>query len=302
MTSSTETIERANRDHTTGVTTNVDTHNPDKTAAERDCEVCDLTAGSVARGQNFFVQWLVGTGKPYEAQSDREMLLLLPDTGAEIETSAGRRSVAGRSLCVLPAGRVKVWPENGAVAALLASSRPDLAPNAAINQAAYALHDDRLLPSEAGYSRSNGAGEVHVTAIDSITPPADKPRLKMFQTETLSINWVEYTDARNRTQLSPHSHTNFEQGSLAIHGHFVHHLRSPWGSNANLWREDQHLPAAPASMISVPVNVIHTTEGLGAGRHLLIDVFSPPRPDFISKGWVANAQDYVCQAAPGAAG
>lgn len=46
-------------------------------------------------------------------------------------------------------------------------------------------------------------------------------------------------------------------------------------------------------MMTVPVQLIHTTEGVGDGRHLLIDVFSPPRHDFIGKGWVANAADYA---------
>jgi hypothetical protein len=42
----------------------------------------------------------------------------------------------------------------------------------------------------------------------------------------------------------------------------------------------------------IPVHLVHTTEGIGDERHLLIDVFSPPRRDFIAKGWVANARDY----------
>jgi hypothetical protein len=42
----------------------------------------------------------------------------------------------------------------------------------------------------------------------------------------------------------------------------------------------------------VPLNLIHTSEGVGAGRHVLIDIFSPPRRDFISRGWVHNAADY----------
>jgi hypothetical protein len=48
----------------------------------------------------------------------------------------------------------------------------------------------------------------------------------------------------------------------------------------------------------VPVHTIHTSAGVGPGHHLLIDVFSPPRADFIAKGWVANSADY---AAPGPA-
>ncbi|MGF6767696.1 mannose-6-phosphate isomerase-like protein (cupin superfamily) [Paraburkholderia sp. GAS199] len=262
--------------------------------AVRDTAVYDLTPGAVARGQNFFVQWLEGEGKTFDAHSAREMLLLLPEHGAEVRVGNGvAQTVSGRSVCVLPAGDVTVRPEAGGRAVLIASSRDDLAPGVACNENDYASPDARIVGSEAGYRRTHGNGELQVIAIDDIRPPADKPRLKMLQTDTLSINWVEYQDARDRSKLSPHSHTDFEQGSLAIEGHFVHHLRVQWGADANQWRDDQHLEAGPASMITVPVQLIHTTEGVGEGRHLLIDVFSPPRKDFIDKGWVSNSADYT---------
>ncbi|MDR3097426.1 MAG: hypothetical protein LBV73_10155 [Paraburkholderia sp.] len=260
------------------------------------CEtaVYDLAPGAVARGQRFFVQWLEGGAAPFEARSECEMLLLLPSGGAEVRVGrAAVQSVSGRSVCVLPAGDVAVRLPAGGRAVLIASSRADLAPGAAINEQDYATPDARIIGSNAGYRRTHGAGELSVIGIDDIRPPADKPRLKMLQSDTLSINWVEYTDARDRSKLSPHSHANFEQGSLAIEGHFVHHLRVQWGPDANQWREDQHLEAGPASMISIPVQMIHTTEGVGAGRHLLIDIFSPPRKDFIDNGWVSNSSDYA---------
>ncbi|GAB7538112.1 hypothetical protein AB4851_00460 [Burkholderia sp. 22PA0099] len=263
-------------------------------AGVRSTAVYDLSPGAVARGQNFFVQWLQGDGATFDANSPREMMLLLPEDGAEVSVGGGPvQAVPGRSICVVPAGAVSVRPANGGRAVLLASSRPDLAADAACNAADYAVPDTRIAASEAGYRRTHGAGELQVIEIDRITPPADKPRLKMLQTDTLSINWVEYQDARDRSKLSPHSHTDFEQGSLAIEGHFIHHLRVQWGPDANAWRDDEHLSAGPASMVTVPVQLIHTTEGVGDGRHLLIDVFSPPRHDFIGKGWVANAGDYV---------
>ncbi|WP_153076415.1 hypothetical protein [Paraburkholderia bonniea] len=266
-------------------------------AAVRECAVYPLVPGALARGQNFFVHWLDASAVT-RARSEHEMLLLLPDsTGAEVQTDAGTERVPGRSVCVLPAGEVTVRLEGVAPAVLIASSRPDLSAGAVCNQADYARPDPRIVASDTGFRRKAGARALQVMEVDRIAPPADKPRLKMFQSETLSINWVEYHDARDRSQLSPHSHTNFEQGSLAIAGHFVHHLRVPWGPNANDWRDDQHLAAAPASMLTVPVNLIHTTEGVGPGRHLLIDVFSPPRADFIAKGWVANAQEYTQESA-----
>lgn len=260
----------------------------------RDTAVYNLAPGSVARGQNFYVQWIESDSAPFAARSAREMLLLLPESGAQVRVGdAAAQSVPGRSVCVLPAGGIEVTCDQGGRAVLLASSRTDLAPGASINDNDYATPDARIVGSEAGYARTRGNGELQVIRIDDIVPPADKPRLKMLQSDTLSINWVEYQDARDRSKLSPHSHTNFEQGSLAIEGHFVHHLRVNWGADANQWREDQHLEAGPASLISIPVQMIHTTEGVGNGRHLLIDVFSPPREDFIGKGWVANAGDYA---------
>ena len=127
---------------------------------------------------------------------------------------------------------------------------------------------------------------------EQIKASPEKPRLKMLQTDALSINIVDYAGPRDRSALSPHSHADFEQGSLAIEGQFVHHLRTPWGSDADRWRDDEHLQAPSPSLVVVPPHVIHTSEGTGPGRHLLIDVFSPPRRDFIASNWVFNAADY----------
>jgi hypothetical protein len=109
----------------------------------------------------------------------------------------------------------------------------------------------------------------------------------------MSINWVEYQGARDRTKLSPHSHTDFEQGSLAIAGDYVHHLRTPWGPNADQWCDDQHMEASTDSLLVIPPEIIHTTEGVGDGHSVLVDVFAPPRVDFIAKGWMHNAADYI---------
>jgi hypothetical protein len=37
---------------------------------------------------------------------------------------------------------------------------------------------------------------------------------------------------------------------------------------------------------------VHTTRAVGAGPHTLVDVFAPPREDFLARGWVLNAGDY----------
>lgn len=260
-------------------------------AGVRRAAVHQLLPGAVARGQNFWVQWLEGPAT-VAASSRSEMLLLLPDGGVTVHTRTGVRELPGRSVCVLPPGGVTVHLAGAARAALLASSRPDLAPGAACNAADYAVPDARIRPVGDDYRRRSPSPAIQVLEVDAIASPADKPRLKMFQSDTLSINWVEYQGPRDRRQLSPHNHADFEQGSLALAGEFVHHLRVHWGGNADQWREDEHLHAPSPSMITVPVLLVHTSEGVGPGRHLLIDVFSPPRHDFIAKGWVANAGDY----------
>ena len=80
---------------------------------------------------------------------------------------------------------------------------------------------------------------------------------------------------------------------MAVAGDFLHHLRVDWGKNANEWREDEHKLAGSPSVLVIPPELIHTTEGVGAGHHLLVDIFAPPRRDFIAKNWVLNSSEYL---------
>ncbi|WP_259675513.1 hypothetical protein [Burkholderia gladioli] len=67
----------------------------------RRAAVHDLAPGAVARGQNFYVQWLEGETREFDATSAHEMLVLLPEDGAEIAVGDGRRSAcrAAASAC-----------------------------------------------------------------------------------------------------------------------------------------------------------------------------------------------------------
>ncbi|VCU68566.1 hypothetical protein PIGHUM_00623 [Pigmentiphaga humi] len=254
-----------------------------------DLDTTPQTSGRrIGQAQNFSVEWIDST-QPHTASSAHELLLLLPGAGAHIEYEGGRADAPGRSLCIIPAGTCTIALDAPGPGILIASSRTDLAQQDYLNAVE---HDPRIVASTPAFRRVRNAGALRVIAIDDIIPPPDKKRLKMLQTDTLSINWVEYDGPRDRTQLSPHSHARFEQGSLAIEGKFVHHLRTPWGSDATRWRDDVHLQADPRTLLVIPVNLVHTTEGVGPGYHLLIDVFSPPRRDFIANNWVCNSADY----------
>lgn len=261
----------------------------------------DLAAAArrwTGRGQNFAVAWNQAgpTGTSIKVESADETMLLVLDGHVTILGASAPSDAPARSICILPPGTWQVDLQPGATCVVLSSLR-DGAKTGAVNESSYTQTDPRIEPVCPPYQPLRAGEEVRIFSIDSVSASKDKPRLKMLQTATLSINWVEYEGPRDRRALSPHSHTSFEQGSLALAGDFVHHLRVDWTADANAWREDKHARLASPSLLVVPVNTIHTSEGVGEGRHLLIDVFSPPREDFIKKGWVANSSDYAAPAA-----
>lgn len=246
------------------------------------------------RGQNFVVDWVEAGAAPggWEMASADESLLLLPAAGATLDGEGQRVEAPGRAICILPPGRYRVGLAAGGLAIALRSGFAETEAAASLNAHAYAPPDPRVAPVGIAWQRSGTPG-IAVVEVDRMPRAAGRPRLKMLQSATMSLNWVEYEGMRDRTQLSPHSHDDFEQGSLAVFGDYVHHLRTPWGPDATAWREDVHMPAPEGSLTVIPPGLIHTTEGVGTGRHLLIDIFAPVRGDFVAKGWIANAADYV---------
>lgn len=242
--------------------------------------------GGQGRSQNFGVLWYEAeAGETLEVGGALEQMVLLPETPAQVSFEGTAHEAPARTVVIVPPGKAAVvLPQGGLVIVLTAEPDSD-----ALNAADYSAPDPRIAPVTDAY----GPGTLRIIAVDKIVPPADKPRLKMIQTAVMSINWVEYDGPRDRTALSPHNHADLEQGSLAIYGDFVHHLRVPWTRDANDWRDDLHLEAGEKTLTVIPVEMIHTTEGVGPGKHLLIDIFAPARADFIAKGWMCNQADYT---------
>lgn len=246
------------------------------------------------RAQNFFVHWIAARtpGAVFTYESAHEVMLLFPESSAELSWGDDTVAAPGRSICIVPAGTLAVRLPASGFCICLSTDMKVAAGDRAINAAAYSGDPDKRIAPVGVAFQAMADAHVKVIEIDRIAAPHDKPRLKMIQSATMSINWVEYSGPRTRTELSPHSHDAFEQGSLAIVGDFTHHLRVPWGSDATQWRDDQHVRAPERSFSVFPVGLIHTTEGIGDGRHLLIDIFAPVRHDFRANGWIANASDY----------
>lgn len=247
-----------------------------------------------ARGQNFEVTLLQADPGPgtFETESGDELMLIVLHAAVSVTGPAETAVAEPRTVAILPAGRWQLGLAPGAHCTVLRSLRAEPG-DGCLNAADYADPDPRITPVGTPWRPLQGRERIRMLAIDAVQASKDRPRLKMLQSATLSINWVEYDGPRQRQALSPHSHGSFEQGSLALAGTFVHHLRVPWGENADLWQDDRHARLGSPSLLVVPVGLVHTSEGVGPGAHLLIDVFSPPRADFIEKGWVFNAGDYA---------
>ena len=270
------------------------------TAAVREADLIMLDAfpanGTLGRrcvrAQNFFIEWLAaGAGAPaLELSCSDEVMLLTFGGGAKITRSGNVTTTGRRALAVLPPGPCDVTLDAGSACILSTSRAPAALP---LNAASYVAPDERVAPVGPAWRRTGDPERIQVFDIDRVEAPDDNPRLKMFQSATMSINWVDYDGPRDRTRLSPHAHADFEQASLAVVGRFVHHMRVAWGKNANEWCDDRHLPADSPSVVVVRPKIIHTTEGVGPSHHLLIDIFAPPRRDFIARNWILNSQEYI---------
>ncbi|UUZ64344.1 hypothetical protein LP417_04225 [Polaromonas sp. P1-6] len=118
--------------------------------------------------------------------------------------------------------------------------------------------------------------------------------MRIFRSTNLMLNiMTPRTVARDVRKLSPHSHADFEQGSLAVKGDWVHHMRYPWTADMLDWKNDEHIEMGSPSLLVVPPKVIHTSRNANDGGAWLVDIFAPPRMDFSSKpGMVCNADEY----------
>lgn len=263
--------------------------------AEQSPQIDDANGKTwMVRGQNFLVAYTEAeAGATFErsGQSDEYVLLLeARDVGATVRAGAEVVDVPGAHIVMVPPGDSSIsMPEGGAITRIFTTQSLDLAAQAA-NAATYTDPDPTIPPFEAWPTPADGF-RIRAYSLDA---PAEEGRFgRIWRCTTLMINVFEPAGPRDPQKLSPHHHDDFEQGSLALGGSFVHHLRWPWGANSLQWRDDEHRICPAPSIAVIPARAIHTSAPLEPADNLLVDIFSPPRVDFSEMpGWVLNASDY----------
>lgn len=249
----------------------------------------------VARGENFVVAYsevTAGATLRQQGQPD-EYFLLLPNPDGRVQVEAGdeKAGVAGNSVVIVPPGDSSVVCETSMVIVRFLTARAQDLAAVASNAPAYASPAPNVAPL-ADWPEPPDGYRIRAYSLDV---PAQEGRFgRIWRTRCLMVNYpAPHPGPRDVTKMSPHSHSDFEQGSLVLSGTFAHHLRWPWSTDQRLWREDNHEICAGPSLTVIPPLVLHTSQQCGTGINQLVDLFAPPRADFSAQpGWVLNASEY----------
>lgn len=226
------------------------------------------------------------------SHQDDEYMVLLPEAvGAEIAAGAQTVVSDGDTLTIVPPGSSQVvLPAGGWVYRVFSKQAVDLLAHAS-NAPAYA-HGAPGVADLVNWPMPVGGWQLrHYKLSDHVRSDTT---MRLFRTRNLMVNvFLPNKAPRDIRKMTPHAHVDFEQGSLAISGAYVHHMRYPWSVDMNLWREDEHTAVGSPSLIVIPPKVIHTSQSIGVSGMRLVDIFSPPREDFSLKpGLVCNGDEY----------
>lgn len=223
-------------------------------------------------------------------QTDEYFVYVAEPASATIHWNGQSIDTGPETLTVVPPGtsRVEIKAQ-GKVVRQFTSRCADLLALSA-NAGDFAAPQAHVAPLGAPVTPRDGHALRSYKLAEHITPGST---MRIFRTADLMFNAIlPKMTARDTHKLTPHSHNDFEQASLALTGDWIHHLRYPWTPDMDTWREDEHPQMGSPSIIVIPPLVVHTSRNVGAGHAQLIDLFAPPRQDFIAKGMVHNHKEY----------
>jgi hypothetical protein len=225
------------------------------------------------------------------AYAAEEYMLVLPP-GVDATVSAGGEAIeaAGDSLTIVPPGASEIVVKNaGTVVRIFSGNAADLMRHA-INAQSYDADEPAVQPlpePPSGYRLRNYELARHVPATNDFIKP------RIFRSTNLMVNaFAPWDRPRPTDELRPHWHDDFEQASVGLSGRWIHYLRTPWSADLAEWKADETVSIDSPSVAVIPAKLVHTTRNVGSERAWLIDVFGPPRADFIKAGIILNRDDY----------
>lgn len=253
----------------------------------------DTCPAWITRGANFvIVVSRAQDGDTLQRDNLDEYVLVVPESpimSVQVAVSGETLTAGPDSLTIVPPGPSTLRVQgSGLIVRVFSGDVTDLI-EMADNHATYAKPNPDIAPLVAWPEPVGGYRLRHYRLADYAT---EGSQMRVFRTRKLMVNpLLKRTAARDVCKLSPHSHTDFEQGSLALSGTYVHHLRFPWGPDMTLWREDEAVEMGSPSLLIVPPKVVHTSRNTDAPG-VLLDIFAPPRWDLSRKGVVCNGHEY----------
>jgi mannose-6-phosphate isomerase-like protein (cupin superfamily) len=256
----------------------------------------------LTRAANFIVAYTEGAaGAVFERlEQPDEYMVFTPLVGATIEAGDARVEAGADSLTIVPPGPSRVTLQGqGALVRVFSTRATDLLA-ASSNQETYGDGAPDVAPLQPWPDPPAGFRLRNYRLAEYVQPGSN---MRVFRSTNLMINMLMKREvARDTRKLSPHSHADFEQGSLALGGTYVHHCRYPWTPDMAEWRDDEHVEVGSPSLMVVPPKVIHTSRNIGDQTGWLVDIFAPPRLDFsLRPGLVCNADEYPLPELPEAA-
>lgn len=250
----------------------------------------------ITRGANFAVVINIGeAGATLSGTAKDEQFIYALEGGVTVTARTESTSLGVEDLAIAPPGPWTIRFDGPGHVVQQITAEESLAQQAA-NAAVYAQGAPEAAPIVAWPEPVGGYRLRRYSTLDAY---ARGGMVHAFRTRKLMmVPYARFLEPRDETQLSPHSHADFEQGSVALEGQWLHHLRVPWTPNKRHWRPDAHLEVGSPSTTIIPAGIIHTSQGIAGEGMRLIDVFAPPRMDFSERGWVDNAADYPMPSAP----